>query len=626
MSYDITTLYTRATSKAPPSLLIPISEFIRFKGISISYTGQYQVACSQAYDPAINLFIPYKLYYSHDYGVTWDSPNLVQFAAWTGIHMADNGFHVTAIPESGQIHRSTDGGITWAAVGPTQPWVSIYVSSSGQNQIAGARNGNIYISRDFGGTWAAAALSLPPPPFPIWSGVAINDSGNCIAGGSDIYFLISSNYGVTWSTKFYTTVSSPIKSVDMATHIPNRQTIAYDAGILITNDAWQTYRDISFTSCKSVSISSFSGEFQVLVTGTGANEVRITDDYWQTNRIIYTMRTTGQQPLNGKNITFAAISGNKEYIMIAEYPNNALPFENIEPYQLRSAYMKQRPNIIEWPTVAGNFACDQPLQIATLVGGNTTTPGKFLFAEPMRIPPNGTSQQEIIFVSDDSTTYNTVSQPITVTVDCSPSDIRRPCDDDRGKPNIYGADHESIRVRKRIDACKCCHRSGPEPAVVERCTKCDIVTSSQPHPTHAHSEHQRMMHKLVRCPLYEKTYTIDIVCEDVVDASTTVPPSVALLNSQNPYVRYEYRTYDRISGIEEIADTVRGISSSEVTTRRRRIQEVSAQRRHSEHFRTIPPPRPCRQPQVGPQPGVPIAPVTPCNPGTQRVDYSIPNK
>ena len=190
----------------------------------------------------------------------------------------------------------------------------------------------------------------------------------------------------------------------------------------------------------------------------------------------------------------------------------------------------------------------------------------------------------------------------------------------------YGADHESIRVRKQIDACKCYHGE-PAPTVVY---DCPTKPSSQPPLSHAHSEHQRMMHKLVTCPLYEKTYTIDIVCEDVVDASTpsaTVPPAVALLNSQNPYVRYEYRTYDRISGIEEIADTVRGISSSEITARHRRIHEVSVtQRRHAEHFRVKPPQPPCRQPQIGPQPGVPIAPVTPCNAGTQRVDYSITNK
>jgi BspA type Leucine rich repeat region (6 copies) len=240
-------------------------------------------------------------------------------------------------------------------------------------------------------------------------------------------------------------------------------------------------------------------------------------------------------------------------------------------------------------------------------------------------PATNNGYYEAELIDNFSNVYRTNSLLLSI--------FRRPCDDDRGKPNLYGADHESVRVRKRIDACKCCHGgyAGPAPTVVQRCTECDIVTSSQPRATQALSEHQRMMREIIACPMYEKTYTIDIVCEDVTDAakpSETVPPYVALLNSQNPYIRYEYRTYDRISGIEEIADTVRGISSSEITARRRRIQEVSSaesrQRRHAEHFRATPPPPPCRVPRTGPQPGVPIAPVTPCNPGTQRVDYSIP--
>lgn len=290
--------------------------------------------------------------------------------------------------------------------------------------------------------------------------------------------------------------------------------------------------------------------------------------------------------------------------------------------------LKATPDISTWPTVAYVYPCSRLLESMELSGGTASVPGTFSFADPTNEPPNGTTQQVVVFTPTDTVNYDSVTGSISVTTYC------RPCDNDRGKPNAYGADHESIRVRKRIDACACCRGgyAGQAPAVVERCTKCDIMTSSQPPPRYAYSEHQRMMRELVACPLYEKTYTLDIVCEDIIDASTpseTVPPSVAILNSQNPYVRYEYRTYDRISGIEEIADTVRGISSSEVTARRRRIQEVSAkrsQRRHAEHFRVTPPAPPCRVPQVGPQPGVPIAPVTPCNPGTQRVDYSIPNK
>lgn len=524
--------------------------------------------------------------------------------------MGDNDHHVTAIPENGKIYISADYGVTWAAVaGPTENWVSIYVSPSGQNQIAGTNRNGVYISTDHGANWSHALTTGVTQL--IWKCVTIDDIGNCIAGGNDIIFYRTTDlFNNLESMDISYTNADAVVSSDV-TITSNNQTIAHSKGLLVTNNLWQSYRDVSFDLCKSVSMSSFAGELQILVTGAGANEVRITNNYWQTNRIIYTMLTGGSQPPNGKTISFAAISGNGKYIMIAEYPETAPLYDNTEPYQLRSAYMKESPSISAWPTIVGTLTCGQTLQSATLVDGLSTTPGKFIFAEPMRIPPNGTSQHEILFVPNDSDSYSTVSRSITVTMYC------RPCDDDRGKPNLYGADHESVRVRKRIDACACCRGGygGAPPTVIEPCTLCDITTSSQPPPNHAHSEHHRMMRELTACPLYEKTYTLDIVCDGIV--------------RQNPYVRYEYRTYDRITGIEEVADTVRGISSSEITTRRRRTQEVSAQRsqgRHAEHFRVTPPAPPCRPPQVGPQPGVPIAPVTPCNPGTQRVDYSIPNK
>lgn len=601
--------------------------------------------------------------------------------------MGDTGQYITAVPENGPLYRSTNYGITWTAVGPTEPWVSIFISPNGQHQIAGTNRNGVYISTDYGETWQHTLTNALSQL--MWVCVTIDDMGNCIAGGNDIIFYKTNNFFYTWiAVDIAYTNADAVVSSDV-TITQNNQTIAHSRGLLVTNNLWQTYRDVSFALCKSVSVTSFNGGLQVLVTGTGANEVRITDDYWQTSRTLYTMRSPGQQPRNGLKIALVAISGNGRYVMIAEYPDYALLLNNVEPYQLRSGYLKEIPYIVAWPTVQNTILLGQSLHYVNLSGGSVTTPGTFSFIDPSIVPPsgtstqliqfiptdtdtyatrtntvlvtvvdstpiiytwptvayvypcgrllasielsggvasvpgtfafadptikppNGTSQQAVIFTPTDTVTYYSITGSISVTTYCSP------CDDDRGKPNAYGADHESIRVRKRIDACACCRGgyAGAAPTVVEPCTKCDITTSSQPPPNHAHSEHHRMMRELVACPLYEKTYTLDIVCDGIV--------------RQNPYVRYEYRTYDRITGIEEVADTVRGISSSEITTRRRRTQEASeqrSQRRHAEHFRSTPPAPPCRPPQVGPQPGVPIAPVTPCNPGTQRVDYSIPNR
>lgn len=190
---------------------------------------------------------------------------------------------------------------------------------------------------------------------------------------------------------------------------------------------------------------------------------------------------------------------------------------------------------------------------------------------------------------------------------------------------FYGADHESVRIRRKIETCRQCsggYENAP-PTVINNCTECILPVTSQPNPTQALTEHQRMMRSVISCPLYDKTYVIDILCDDI--SANCTPTS--LLTCSNPYVLYEYRTYDRISGIEEVADPVRGISSSEITTRRRRIIETAGRsRRHAEHFRARPPPDPrlCRPKRTGPEPGVPIAPTTPCNLGNQRVDYSNP--
>jgi|LauGreDrversion4_2_1035121.scaffolds.fasta_scaffold582963_2 hypothetical protein len=83
------------------------------------------------------------------------------------------------------------------------------------------------------------------------------------------------------------------------------------------------------------------------------------------------------------------------------------------------------------------------------------------------------------------------------------------------------------------------------------------------------------------------------------------------------------RTHTRVSRIQDIAPVTH--RSSGLTTARVRdaIQNASAVR-GAEFIRRRAPPPPCPVYSTAPQPGVPIAPNTPCNPGTQRVDYESP--
>jgi hypothetical protein len=82
------------------------------------------------------------------------------------------------------------------------------------------------------------------------------------------------------------------------------------------------------------------------------------------------------------------------------------------------------------------------------------------------------------------------------------------------------------------------------------------------------------------------------------------------------------RTHPRVSKIEHVA-AVTHRSSGQTTARLRDSILHASTVRGAEFVRRRAPPPPCPTPHA-PQPGVPIAPNPPCNPGTQRVDYQSP--
>jgi hypothetical protein len=83
------------------------------------------------------------------------------------------------------------------------------------------------------------------------------------------------------------------------------------------------------------------------------------------------------------------------------------------------------------------------------------------------------------------------------------------------------------------------------------------------------------------------------------------------------------RTHTRISRIQDIAPVTHRSSGVATARVRDAIQNASTVR-GSEFIRKRAPPLPCPVYSTAPQPGVPIAPNPPCNPGTRRVDYVSP--
>ncbi|MFP4156837.1 MAG: DUF2341 domain-containing protein, partial [Opitutales bacterium] len=74
------------------------------------------------------------------------------------------------------------------------------------------------------------------------------------------------------------------------------------------------------------------------------------------------------------------------------------------------------PGVSEWPT-ASSIEFGETLADATLTGGTADTAGTFAFADPALAPEVGTADQTVVFTPDDDFTYETVSGPVSVTVD-----------------------------------------------------------------------------------------------------------------------------------------------------------------------------------------------------------------
>jgi hypothetical protein len=192
--------------------------------------------------------------------------------------------------------------------------------------------------------------------------------------------------------------------------------------------------------------------------------------------------------------------------------------------------------------------------------------------------------------------------------------------------------HESIRIRhlrERLAHVKIASDSVPDP-----CPHCKtdvndtkLAARANNQSTTPNSEHQRILASVTACPIFHVHPESQSHCaprQQTVATSIGIK-SFSVYAASSPTDLIHIRSHHRIRGIEEIARVVRSRSGSEITAR---IREQNARvfkqsQRHREHRRPQLPAAPC-PPDPAPQPGVPIAPQTACNPGTQRVDYSSP--
>ena len=79
---------------------------------------------------------------------------------------------------------------------------------------------------------------------------------------------------------------------------------------------------------------------------------------------------------------------------------------------------KTTPTVTAWPT-ASTIGLGQTLASSMLSGGTASVGGSFTWTAPATAPPLGTTSESVTFTPSDTTDYNTVTGPVSVTVSSS---------------------------------------------------------------------------------------------------------------------------------------------------------------------------------------------------------------
>jgi hypothetical protein len=179
-------------------------------------------------------------------------------------------------------------------------------------------------------------------------------------------------------------------------------------------------------------------------------------------------------------------------------------------------------------------------------------------------------------------------------------------------------DAESSRITK-VDACV---REAATAEIAANLAEAPPCPCKAPVPLQhktTTSESNRILSAVTACPIFTLNKIPPFPCEFQVAPPTqgtfdgTLPPSIA--EQPYPYVTtpptalYQYRSYQRISGIDQSATVVRTQSASETTTRRKTAVVYGNVAPETTFFRKPLPPPPCF---VRPLPLPPYPPAPPC--------------
>ena len=240
-----------------------------WRTISVSASGQYQVAC---YQSAVNIYV------SADYGNSWTAYNTTSPVGYNCVYVSASGQYQSAGVYGGVMYRSSDYGKTWA-LPSTDPgsknWFVISMSSTGQYQSAAVYNDNILVSSNYGNSWTSQATQGL-----AYVSVCISSSGkyqSAVVNNGKIWR--SENYGITWVLPTTDPGSKLWYSIAMSSSGKYQTAAVNTAKLWRSEDFGNTWAEITSSvtaNWYSVSMSA-TGKYQVGSINQGY--IYISSDY-----------------------------------------------------------------------------------------------------------------------------------------------------------------------------------------------------------------------------------------------------------------------------------------------------------------------------------------------------------
>jgi len=201
--------------------------------------------------------------------------------AWDTPYMASPHTEGVLYCAAEGVHRSTDRGDSWEAIGP-EPWggsvLSLSESLLDPNRlVTGAGGGRVQLTRDAGATWERAGDGLPSKRVtkvvtsvhdPELVYVALSGSS---AGDRRSYVFRSEDFGATWKSLAGNLPNEPVTALIEDPSNPNVLYLGTDLGVFVSTDGGARWDVLGggLPTCPVVDLAAHSASQTLVVVTHG---------------------------------------------------------------------------------------------------------------------------------------------------------------------------------------------------------------------------------------------------------------------------------------------------------------------------------------------------------------------